>query len=90
MPVTDDDLKQHRVSTTIAHMVTAGLDLKDSVSVGTCPCCERINVEVSRHRLNTAYANDAENWLVSCVECFEDTREYYAELWAEYYNGQGI
>lgn len=52
-----------------------------------CPCCQAWvpRWEIRNRRLNTQYADDASNWLVSCTFCFDDTVALYAEMWAEYY-----
>lgn len=51
-----------------------------------CKCCGRLQ-HVKRRRTNTAYADDEENWLTSCLECFEEREEYWKERWGDYYNG---
>ena len=38
-----------------------------------------------KRRLNTNFVNDESNWMVSCEDCFQLEREYYAERWADYY-----
>lgn len=48
-----------------------------------CPCCNKKSTSVSRRRLNTAYTNEEQNWLISCRSCFECQYEYYLELWGQ-------
>lgn len=52
-----------------------------------CHFCDKQSYTVERRRLNTQYVDDASNWLTSCAACYADQEEYYAERWAEYYNG---
>jgi hypothetical protein len=54
---------------------------------GKCPCCKRLKFNNRKRRLNTKYVNDESNWLTSCGECYEETYQYYADLWADYYAG---
>lgn len=53
-----------------------------------CPCCERMMYSVCRRRLNTSYEEEESNYLNSCLYCFADQYEYYAERWDEYYQGR--
>ena len=50
----------------------------------TCQCGRAENI--ARRRLNTAYADDEQNWLVSCLNCFEQEVEMYEEMWADYWS----
>jgi hypothetical protein len=50
-----------------------------------CPCCDRASDTIERRRLNTAYDNDAANWLGSCKDCFDAAWAGYEELWKAYY-----
>ena len=43
---------------------------------------------VIRRRQNTQYIQEESNWVTCCDECFEEVEEYWAERWAEYYNGR--
>jgi len=52
-----------------------------------CPCCLDMRYTVEKRRLNTQYGDDESNWLKSCIECYAERVEYYAERWAEYYSG---
>lgn len=52
-----------------------------------CPCCEKMLYSVERRRLNTQYENDSQNYVTSCLYCYADQYEYYAERWEEYYSG---
>jgi hypothetical protein len=40
--------------------------------------------------MNTMYDHEESNWLISCFNCFEDSEDYYGELWADYYSGTGV
>ena len=52
-----------------------------------CPGCEQMKTTVERRRRNTAYADDASNFLTVCRECQDEDDAYYAERWADYYAG---
>ena len=56
---------------------------------GCCGCGARTK-DVMRRSLNTQYADDESNYLTSCRACFEDCWNYYEDLWADYYGGQGF
>lgn len=53
-----------------------------------CPCCERLRRDVKRRARNTSYVDDELNWLVSCLDCYQEDYEYYAELWRDYYHSR--
>jgi len=36
--------------------------------------------------MNTAYVNEESNWVTCCDECFAETVEHFADLWATYYS----
>lgn len=50
--------------------------------------CGRCMPNVIRRRQNTQYMHEESNWVTCCDECFEEIEEYWAERWAEYYNGR--
>lgn len=52
-----------------------------------CQCCGQASKHIGRRRTNTKYKDDNSNWLISCRPCFEKAEEYWAERWADYYNG---
>lgn len=54
--------------------------------ITTCPDCAETSNSVAIRRLNTAYCNDIENWMVSCEECFDRTVDMYDEMWQDYYS----
>jgi hypothetical protein len=56
------------------------------VSRFRCCGCGRIGWHKNR-RLNTAYVNDAQNWVRSCQDCYDEMWEHYAHLWSELYYG---
>jgi len=46
-----------------------------------CPICGTVGLDVEQRRQNTAHADDALNWVVSCLDCFDNIQ---AEWAAEY------
>jgi len=53
-----------------------------------CPLCERESDTVERRQLNTLYVEEELNYQTSCLECYEDTIEYYKECWQEYHQSR--
>jgi C4-type Zn-finger protein len=53
-----------------------------------CPCCQRMQPNVKTRPRNTSYANEKLNWLESCEECYIQDREYFRDMWIEYYQGR--
>ena len=54
--------------------------------LGFCPCCERyFRYSITTQRRNTAYVEEADNWLTSCKECHNEDDAYFADLWDQYY-----
>jgi hypothetical protein len=51
-----------------------------------CPGCHRYSRDVKRRGLNTMYIDDSRNWQTSCYACYEETCDYYQDLWDTYYN----
>lgn len=43
---------------------------------------------VVRRRQNTQYTQEESNWVTCCEECFAEIEDYWAERWAEYWNGR--
>lgn len=87
----DDVLMSCELSTRTAHLVSAGMELVSGVPAisATCVFCGTI-VSVECRRLNTAYHDEASNWMTSCRCCWKSAVEHYKEMWLEYYSGQGI
>lgn len=52
-----------------------------------CQCCLGMKYTIERRRMNTQYNDDESNFIESCIECYAESVEYYAERWAEYYSG---
>jgi len=52
-----------------------------------CPFCATCVDSVELRRRNTAYVDDELNWLIACEECHQADFDYYAERWADYYQG---
>lgn len=55
-----------------------------------CPCCEEMSYSIERRRRNTSYEDDESNYLTSCLHCYAQDFEYYAERWEDYYASRGI
>lgn len=72
-------------NTVTAHLVGAGLDISAPTGIDVCPCCRTTQPDVRNRRRNAAYANEEENWIVCCGNCFEEDVEHYQELWDMYY-----
>jgi hypothetical protein len=53
--------------------------------ISKCPVCGRWRV-VERRRLPTAFVDDERNFQQSCVECYEETRDFYLDAWAEHHS----
>lgn len=54
--------------------------------LGYCPWCERyFRYRVKTEIRNTAYCEEASNWITACKECREEDYAYYADLWEQYY-----
>lgn len=84
----DDELSKLRLKQLSAHAVSAGAEFvtdSNPPHAGTCPRCDKPADDIATRRLNTAYHEDDRNWLHSCRACWEDTVEYYRELWQEVY-----
>jgi hypothetical protein len=56
-----------------------------SESTQICPMCEKRSKTVLPRRINTAYADDTQNYIVSCWHCWQRTLVYYDEMWRDYY-----
>lgn len=85
--MTPRGMKHEQDKLIIAHMVSSGLDLSESTMLYACPICEQQKGEsIRKRRLNTAYADDAENWIICCQECFDERVDHYKELWKEAYS----
>ena len=52
-----------------------------------CPNCRDAGAEYRRQ--NTAYHDDASNWMWACDPCQEIMDEHWAEMWADYYASRG-
>lgn len=54
--------------------------------LGYCPCCGRyFKWSITTEPRNTAYCEEANNYMTACKDCHKDDYEYYAELWKDYY-----
>lgn len=51
-----------------------------------CPRCERELTGVNYRRLNTAYVDEAENWFLSCRDCYNEAVEQFEHQWEEYFS----
>jgi len=50
-----------------------------------CGCGATETIE--RRRLPTCYQHEEDNWMTSCLTCYEETREQYQEWIKEYEEG---
>lgn len=50
-----------------------------------CPVCDEWVDTLGYRRMNTAYVREEDNWLWSCERCWEESEEYWAERWIEYW-----
>jgi len=54
---------------------------------GICPNRLQHSITVGRRRTRTAHADDAQNFEVPCLDCYEEHDDYWNERWDEYYRG---
>lgn len=52
-----------------------------------CPCCGKV-APCRRYHRGTAYCEDDLNYDFGCEECENEDREFWKELWDEYYAGR--
>jgi len=38
--------------------------------------------------MNTRYVNDDSNYNNFCDQCFEDSEDYWADMWSDYYGSR--
>ncbi len=50
-----------------------------------CDCCEREQETVERRRENTAYIDKEQNYIVCCLDCYDERQEMWKDMWEEYY-----
>lgn len=48
----------------------------------TCPKCGSSTCDVERRRMSTQYVDEESNYLISCISCFDEYEEHWAEQWA--------
>jgi len=85
------DLNAERRKQIECDLITAGVEIRKGFPhTGVCPLCNKQKENIQVRRLNTRYADDSENWLDSCHECYLEAVEHYRELWGEYYASQGF
>lgn len=48
--------------------------------------CECDSEEAEVYRMNTNYLEDSRNYMTLCECCQEESHEYWAEQWREYYS----
>ena len=83
--IDDDEEMQNWVATQFGRHF-AGLEIEPEAELpDACPHCKK-EEGIARRRLNTAYADDEQNWLISCPDCFEQTVYQYEEMWADYWS----
>lgn len=57
------------------------------MSFGRCKRCKRWKFGVKWRLMNTAYVDESDNWCQECPKCFQQTQEYWAGMWRDYYSG---
>jgi len=60
--------------------------IKEPDHRGICLSCGEIKNTIKMRRKNTQYVDKDSNYIESCIECFNDEQEYWAEMWREYYS----
>lgn len=45
------------------------------------------SMKAGRYAQNTRYVNDELNFMVLCDRCQEESNEYWAEMWSDYWSG---
>lgn len=51
-----------------------------------CQCCDTTEGLIHYHQ-NTAYHDEASNWVTLCPPCKEQNDEHWRSMWAEYRAG---
>jgi hypothetical protein len=46
-----------------------------------CPACGRESETVAKRRRNTMFVDEEQNYIESCLECFETDDHYWQERW---------
>ena len=64
----------------------AGFSVEATELPDICPLCRERKETIAKRRRNTAYADDTENWLISCKDCHDLDTWCFDELWADYYS----
>ena len=39
-----------------------------------------------KFRARTFYSNEGDNWRILCPKCQEECKEYWNDMWKDYYN----
>lgn len=53
------------------------------------PRCVRCNCRGAyRQRMMTAYNDEESNWTNQCDSCMEETQDYWADMWLDYYRSR--
>lgn len=53
-----------------------------------CPRCNKYSFSVAHRRQNTAYTDDEQNFVNTCLPCFEEIEKEWEEMWDEYWRGR--
>ena len=53
---------------------------------GICNHCGEVKNSIMMRKRDTAYCDKEKNYIESCLECFKEDEEYWAEQWREYYS----
>lgn len=57
---------------------------KSKKDLESCAICSRKGY-IKKRRLNTRYVDDERNFLTSCLKCYDQAYDDYAEMWNDYY-----
>jgi hypothetical protein len=84
----EQEIEEWRLQQFTRKAVSLGTEIIDeSCEVpNECPTCGVSDGTVARRRRNSAYVDDAENWLVSCMSCYKEDWQRLQGDWDEYYD----
>lgn len=81
-----DELDKYKYQLGRRLLADAGMFTEVEGEKKKCKCCGFMSTTVARRPLNTMYVDDERNFLESCKGCYEETIDYYKDLWSEYYS----
>lgn len=85
----EKDVDRWYAQQSLAKLVgTGGIEIvsEEQPKIDTCPVCERKSDDIKRRRRYSAYANEEENWLTSCQDCYDTDYSHLRDDWEEYYS----